>query len=113
MRTLEQSSAVSLEERELLAGLKQVVQRVFPSAEVLLYGSVAKGTQHKESDYDILILTDDKLPREGRRAVENDILDMELANNVILSTIYHSKEEWALHSNLPFHSEVEKHGIVL
>ena len=45
--------------------------------------------------------------------LERQVLDLELARDVILSTIYHTKEEWRLRRTLPFHNEVEKHGVVL
>ena len=113
MKTIEQASVISEEDKALVGEIKKVVQGFLPAAEVLLYGSVARGAQGPESDYDILVLTDEPLSKKEKRDIERKMLDLELARDVILSTIYHAKAEWALHPTLPFHVEVEKHGIVL
>lgn len=80
---------------------------------MLLYGSVAKGTQGPESDYDILVLTDVSLSKSEKGYVERRVLGLELAHDVVLSTIYHFKAEWRLRASLPFHNDVERHGIAL
>ena len=113
MKTIEQTPVVSETDKALLRELKKVVLDVVPTAEVLLYGSVARGIQGPESDYDILVLTDEPLSKNGKRTIERQVLDLELAHDVVLSTIYHSKPEWRQRAALPFHNEVEKHGLTL
>lgn len=113
MKTIEQTQCLSEQDRALLQEIKELIREVVPSAEVLLYGSVAKGTRGPESDYDLLILTDEPLAEDTRERAERRFLEMELAHDVILSTIYHSKAEWRRRETLPFHTEVEKHGIKL
>jgi predicted nucleotidyltransferase len=113
MKTIEQTTEVSEQDKRLLGEVKRVVQEALPTAEVLLYGSVARGTQGPESDYDILVLTDKPLSESKKRGIERQVLDLELAYDVVLSTIYHSKEEWELRAALPFHNEVEKYGVAL
>jgi predicted nucleotidyltransferase len=113
MKTIEQTHLVSEEDKALLCKMKKLIREIAPSAEVLLYGSVAKGTHGAESDYDILVLTDEPLSKDAKRTIERQILDLELAHDVVLSTIYHSKAEWRLRAALPFHNEVEEHGIAL
>jgi len=113
MKTIEQTHVVSEEDKALLLEMKKLIREVVPTAEVLLYGSVARGVHGPESDYDILVLTDEPLSKNGKRKIERQVLDLELAHDVVLSTIYHSKAEWRLRAALPFHSEVEKHGVAL
>lgn len=113
MKTIEETRVVSEEDKALLCEMKKIIGAVVPTAEVLLYGSVARGTQGPESDYDILVLTDETLSKNERHKIERQVLDLELAHDVVLSTIYHSKEEWSLRAALPFHNEVEKHGVAL
>jgi predicted nucleotidyltransferase len=113
MKTIEQTEIVSEQDKALLGEVKRIIQALCPAAEVLLYGSVAKGTQGPESDYDILVLTDEALSKVERNAINRQVLALELDRNVILSTIYHSKEEWDRRAGLPFHGEVEKYGVLL
>ncbi len=113
MKAIEQTEVVSERDRKLLDEIKKIVREVRPAAEILLYGSVAKGTQCPESDYDILVLTDEPLLKEEKCGIERQILALELTHDVVLSTIYHSQAEWRLRAALPFHNEVEKYGVAL
>jgi predicted nucleotidyltransferase len=38
--------------------IKQTIGRIDPNAQIILYGSRARGTERIDSDWDILILTD-------------------------------------------------------
>ena len=113
MKTIEQTYRISEQDKALLSQIKRLILVVAPTAEVLLYGSVAKGLQGPESDYDILVLTDEPLSANSKRNIERQILGLELAHDVVLSTLYHSKAEWRRRATLPFHNEVEKHGVAL
>jgi predicted nucleotidyltransferase len=44
--------------------IKETVTSVIPGAEVILFGSRAKGTAHEHSDYDLLVITPDQLKKE-------------------------------------------------
>ncbi len=104
---------LSEQDRGLLAAVKRTVQSFLPDAEIWLYGSVAKGSHGPESDYDLLVLTERPVSGGERREIERQILQLELANDVVLSTIYHTKSEWDLRAALPFHGEVQRHGFAL
>ncbi|HIJ64849.1 MAG TPA: nucleotidyltransferase domain-containing protein [Candidatus Hydrogenedentes bacterium] len=113
MKTLEQADALSEQDKKLLIEIKRVIQALLPAAEAMLYGSAARGVRGPESDYDILVLTDKPLTRDEERTVDNAIYDLELAHEVVLSTLYCSKRRWDKHPAMPFHIEVRKDGIVL
>ena len=113
MKMMDEISVLSDEDKKLLGEVKGLIQGAFPTAEIFLYGSVATGHRGPESDYDILVLTDEAMSNKEQDELERQVLDLELARDVILSTIYHTKEEWRLRRTLPFHNEVEKHGVVL
>ena len=115
MRTLEQARVVSHGERAMLDELKRLILGFLPKATVVLYGSVARGTHHAESDFDILVLTEELLSREEEDQVEDAILNFELSHDIVITTILHSNSEWnsAFHRVVPFHQEVERDAIVL
>lgn len=58
----------------------------FKNAEILLFGSIAKGQYKNSSDIDILILIDDNKSvgelRKLRHEIEDDIDDLNLTRNV-------------------------------
>ena len=58
MRTIEDQTVLSQRDKDLLTELKAVIRQFEPTATVLLYGSVARGTNDPESDYDIMVLTE-------------------------------------------------------
>ncbi len=100
---------------KLLKQVKAVVRKLEPKAQVILYGSRARGKARKDSDWDFLIL----LPRQGNKKLEmqirNDLYDVELENNVVLSIIIRSKKEWdsKRYEVIPLRKEIEKDGITI
>ncbi len=45
-----------IDRETLLERVKTAIQDVVPDAEIILYGSRARGTAHPDSDWDFLIL---------------------------------------------------------
>jgi len=115
MRTLEEASAVTAEARDILAEFKRIVHQRRPSATILLYGSVSRGTQTPESDYDLLVLTEQRLSNIEEGELKREIYDLELEREVILSTIFYSWEQWdsPISRGSPFYDEVQKDAIRL
>jgi predicted nucleotidyltransferase len=113
MKTLEQVETISDQDRQLLHEVKQIVQKFLPAAEVVLYGSVARGTQDAESDYDILVLTDKSLTTKEEDVVEEALYDLQLAKGVLICTIFYEKEFWRKHPNMPFHRKVDQDAVAL
>ena len=115
MKTLEQVDLLCTRDRELLKEIKTLIQQFLPTATVLLYGSVARGTSDPESDYDLLVLTDDPLDREEEELIGDAIYKLELQKGIVISDIFHTKAQWdsPLYRAMPFHREVERDSIVL
>jgi predicted nucleotidyltransferase len=115
MRTLEEASTVTAEARDILAAVKNIVHEKCPAATILLYGSVSRGTQTAESDYDFLILTPHALSRSEKREIERGIYALELERETVLCTIYCSKEQWdsPLWRGSPLFEEVQRDGVTL
>src|SRR3989339_763733 len=113
---LKSGSYISIITRiELLGWRKEIVRMIIPTATVLLYGSVARGTQDEESDYDVLILTDAPLSTKEEDAVTDAVYDLELEQGIVVSTLFYTKDFWAapLAQVLPFHQRVRQTGMVI
>ena len=99
----------------LLKEIKKAVQALSPSAEIILYGSRAKGTARADSDWDFLIL----LPSTGNKILEAQIkdtlYDIELERDAVLSSIIRSKKEWmsARYAVMPLRQQIESYGIAV
>jgi predicted nucleotidyltransferase len=84
--------------------IRSTVETIVPGARILLFGSQAKGTADKHSDYDIVILTKRKMEREKR-------LDaLELVHKKLVKSIHapvdvlmNSEREAKVNQTLPGH----------
>jgi predicted nucleotidyltransferase len=102
-------------DKKLLTELKEIVLRNTPGATLLLYGSTARSERRPDSDYDVLILTDEMLSDTQKDLISTDVFKLELAHDVLISTIFRTKSEWnsPLYAVMPFHQNVEREAIPL
>jgi len=105
----------SPKDRTIVQNIKKKILEVNPDAEIYLYGSRARGDIHEESDWDILILLNkDKVSRLEEIPFRDNIFDLELECEEVISIIALSKKEWLeKHSITPFYQNVMKEGIRL
>lgn len=98
--------------RAIEAAVELLCQR-FSVEQVILYGSKVTGKDTAESDIDLLVLTHYPLSWQERNAITDALFDLELAYEVVISTLIVANSEWALGSYtlLPIHQEIEKHGV--
>ncbi len=100
---------------ELLRRVKAAVQALEPEAEVILYGSRARGTARADSDWDFLILLPGPVDRARELQIKDCLYDIELETDTVLSSIIRSKEEWLSrqYEVTPLRQEIEREGITL
>lgn len=102
-------------DRELLTRCREIVKGIDPTADLILYGSRARGDAEKDSDYDLLILTngDAGLTREDefRRA----LFPLQLEFDAVLTVFLYNRRTWdsALYRAMPFNQNVRREGILL
>jgi predicted nucleotidyltransferase len=84
-----------------------------PKAEVILFGSHARGQAHDESDWDILILIDrPKNDRSVEAKYRNEMFELELELGEPISTFVYSKQDWETrHVHSPLYQNIKKEGI--
>lgn len=81
---------------------------------ILLYGSVARGTQQEESDIDIALLMKPGSTKEMKDNMCNLIVDLELEYNEVLSVLhidYDKFLEWE--NTMPFYKNMKNDGVIL
>lgn len=101
--------------KELLKRVKSAVQALEPDAEVILYGSRARGTARADSDWDFLILLPNPVDRALELQIKNRLYDIELETDTVLSSIIRSKQEWLSrqYDVVPLRQEIEKDGMIV
>lgn len=99
----------------LLKQVKNTVLQIEPTAEVVLYGSRARGDSSTESDWDFLILVDGPADDDRIDRIRHRLYEIEWESGQVLSSIVRSRQQWSSQplSDTPFHSNVELEGIVL
>ncbi len=71
------------------------IKKKDPGAEVILFGSHARGDANEESDWDVLILIDKKKQtREVEDKYRDEMFKLELEVGQPISTLVFSKNDW-------------------
>jgi predicted nucleotidyltransferase len=100
---------------ELLEQVKQTIHEIEPDADIILYGSRARGDAHAESDWDFLILLDGVVDDERIDSVRHRLYEIEWDCGEVLSSIVRSRQDWdtPLHQVTPFSKVVREQGILI
>ena len=94
--------------------IRQKVNDIDRDAEVILYGSRARGDERKDSDWDILILTGYAIDLEVEKRFREHLYDLELDTGESFSVFVYSKQEWTTRQRItPFYQNVIEEGIYL
>jgi predicted nucleotidyltransferase len=104
-----------MKREELLTRVKQVVHAVEPEADIILYGSRARGDAHPESDWDFLILLPGTVDDARTDRVRHRLYELEWDSGEVLSVIVRSHETWdsPLYQITPFVQHVQAQGVVV
>ena len=122
---------LSQKDRQSILEADRALKSDFPVSRIILFGSKARGMSEPDSDIDLLILTDCQINGELRRAkcnrfqqnqryingklrraISDRLADINLRNDVFMTSVVISEQEWAngLIRYSLFHSEIEKGG---
>ena len=98
----------------LLQKIKQAVKTVEPDADIILYGSYARGQQRDDSDIDLLILVNEENLSYGyRKKVTYPLYKIELDTRIHISPFLYNKKKWEMYQVTPFYQTVKEEGIFL
>ncbi len=100
---------------EIAQAVKRIVLEFDPGAEVILYGSRARGDAEPDSDWDFLVLTSFQFPFEMEETLHCRIYPVQLVNDAVLTMMVEPKSDWrlALNQTTPFYANVDREGLFL
>lgn len=115
MKRLNEYKTSSEEEKILLARCRNEIETIDPSAEVILYGSRARGDADPDSDYDLLVLTDEEVTLKREDLFRRQLFPIEIETGAVFTVILVSRKDWnsALYAAMPFYQNVKRDGVVL
>ncbi len=95
--------------------IRRAVRVVEPGAEIILYGSRARGDAESDSDWDLLILVDGPVDGERKTAIRHRLYEVEWDSDEVLMSMIFSREDWdsPLYRAMPFHQNVDRDGVSL
>jgi uncharacterized protein len=91
---------------DFLMKIKYAVKAVDDNADIILYGSRARGDNKKDSDWDILVLTSKKRTVEIENRLRDSIYNIELEHLEPVSAIILNQNEWQGMKITPFYHNV-------
>ncbi|HHV10300.1 MAG TPA: nucleotidyltransferase domain-containing protein [Clostridiales bacterium] len=98
--------------KELVDGILAIMEHKVVS--IILYGSVARGTNTEESDVDVALLIWGSLDKDTEEKLSEFIVDMNLKYDKVFSVIdidYDNFRKWE--KVTPFYQNVTREGVVL
>lgn len=107
---------VNFKEKQALKEFRDLLLKDLPNqiAQMILFGSKARGGSHKDSDIDVLIVTNwDQTDKKGRRKIVGGATDILLKfDDVLISPKIKTEQEFQ-HSCSPLVQNIKKEGIML
>ena len=98
---------------QIFEQIRQLKQQILPNEKVILFGSQARGDEHKDSDWDLLIL----LNKEKRDFSEDydkyayPFDELGWSHGVAINPIIYTEKQWEQGKIFPFYRNVMRDGI--
>ena len=102
------------QDEKILNLIRTTIREVEPNAQIILYGSRARGDAHKGSDWDVLVIVDKpRVTVEEKGNIEYPAWDKGLGMSEEINVFAHSKKQWEQAPPSLFKFNIMNEGIAL
>lgn len=100
---------------EIVNRIREILHRVAPDTQAILYGSEARGDARPDSDIDVLILLDkDRISMDDEERITDGLYKIELDTGVMINPKVITRKQWNLAGKFTlFYRNVMREGIAL
>lgn len=94
--------------------IREEIKSIDKKAEIILFGSRARGDAKKDSDWDVLALTDSDDISRTEDLFRDRLFELELETGEIISLFVYNKKDWKTrHKVTPLYKSIQKEGVLL
>jgi len=99
--------------KDIIQLIRQKVNEIDNTAEIILYGSRARGDNKRDSDWDLMILLKrNNVDKRVEQTFRHHLFDLELETGIPISVLVYSKFDWEnKYSVTPLFKSVNEEGI--
>lgn len=109
-----QPITLNFQKSDFLTTIKEVVQSIDSQAEIILFGSRARGDERSDSDWDVLILIPGKVDLQVEQTFRHQLFNVELEYEQAISTFVYSKSDWNQKYHItPLYHNIQREGIII
>ncbi len=101
------------EDKDISVAVKAAVREFDPTANVVLFGSRARGNAHVASDYDFLVLLNEPVEFSLKGKILDRLYNIELELDCVLGILIEDTAHWQMLENTPIFSEIRQDGIAV
>lgn len=100
---------------DIILKIKQIIYHLAPDAEIILYGSRARGNAKKLSDWDLLVLLNSpNISFALETKLMDELYELEIDSGEVISPLFYTKSDWNdNHIVTPLFENIKKDGIRL
>ncbi len=80
--------------------------------QVILFGSQARGNATEGSDYDVLVVVDERTPEIREMILDADVAMMD-RHEVLFAALHYSEQEWRQMQGFPLAWNIRQDGVAL